>query len=585
MVQAALVHNRLSIIDLSECGHQPMYSQDGRYSIVYNGEIYNHLELRAELETLGHSFRSRSDTEVLLRCYLQWGKQCLERLTGMFAFAVLDLWEQQLFLARDFFGIKPLYFTQWRGGIAFASEIKALLTLPGIQRNANPQRVYDYLRFGLTDHGQETLFAGIHQLPAAHYLHLRGRADEIPEAVRYWRLAPQRREITFEAAAAELRSRFLDSVRLHLRSDVPVGAALSGGIDSSSIVMAMRHLEPSLELHAFSYVADDPGLTEERWVDLVGSASGAQVHKLRTYPEELVDDLDALIRAQDEPFGSTSIYAQYRVFQLAHQAGIKVMLDGQGADELLGGYRPFVAARAASLVRQNRWHELLKFVRYASQRRGHHELPLLHYLASVLLPDRVQETLRRATRRGAPPEWLDDTWFRAHGVRTGSKGYAPGREVLRAQLLRQVTETSLPMLLRFEDRNSMAWSIESRVPFLTTGLADFVLSLPEEYVIGPDGTSKAVFRTAMRGIVPDAVLDRRDKIGFATPESMWMTAIAPKVEAALRSDTAARCHAFNLPKVQREWEDIRTGRRPYDLRVWRWLNLVRWADLLDVSFR
>jgi asparagine synthase (glutamine-hydrolysing) len=581
--QAALVHNRLSIIDLSECGHQPMYSDGGRYGIIFNGEIFNYRELRAELQALGHSFRSGSDTEVLLRSYQQWGAACLERLVGMFAFAVLDTATERLFLARDFFGIKPLYYCRWRGGIAFASEIKALLSLPGVERVANPQRIYDYLRFGLTDHGDETMFEGIRQLPAAHYLELRSGVG-VPEPVRYWRLEPEVREISFRSAADEVREHFLDNLRLHLRSDVPVGAALSGGIDSSAIVAGMRYLEPDLDLHVFSYVADDPRLSEERWVDLVGHATRARVHKVRARPEEMVRDLDSLIRTQDEPFGTTSIYAQFRVFRLAHETGIKVMLDGQGADELLGGYRPFLAARAASLIRQGRWAELLRFVRTGSRALGHNELSMLHYLAGMLLPDGAQEAVRKLTGAGAAPRWLRGGWFRERGVRIGSMGYIAGREVLRGQLLRQIQETSLPMLLRYEDRNSMAWSVESRVPFLTPGLAELILSLPEQHIITPNGTSKAVFRAAMRGIVPDAVLDRTDKIGFATPEATWMAAVTPHVEAALESETAAHCGALNLPRVRQEWEAIRAGRRPYDYRVWRWLNLVRWAELLEVEF-
>ena len=585
MVREAMVHNRLSVIDLSECGHQPMYSEDGRYSIVYNGEIYNYQELRAELETLGHSFRSHSDTEVLLRCYLQWGRNCLERLVGMFAFAVLDLWEGQLFLARDFFGIKPLYYTRWRGGIAFASEIKALLKLPGVDRTANAQRVYQYLRFGVSDHGGDTLFAGIQQLPAAHWIQFGAGAAHAAEPVRYWNLDAQERiDLSFAEAAGRLRELFLDSVRLHLRSDVPVGAALSGGIDSSSIVMAMRLLEPQLEIHSFSFIAEDAAISEERWVDVIGKTARARVHKVRASAEELVRDLDPLIRIQDEPFGSTSIYAQYRVFRRASEAGIKVMLDGQGADELLAGYRPYLAARAASLVRQRRWQELLQFVGIAGREPGMSATFLAMLSLGHLIPPRVQGALRLITGQGGTPRWLKEDWFQARNVSAGSLGYTEGDDVLRNQLIRSTSETSLPHLLRYEDRNSMAWSIESRVPFLTPQLARFLFALPEEYHIGRDGTSKAVFRAAMRGIVPDSVLDRRDKIGFATPELDWVRAIEPFVQATLASEAAGRCPFIDRAAARKEWERVSAGEQPYKFHVWRWLNMVRWSDLLDVNF-
>src|SRR5438876_5160192 len=270
-----LLHRRLSILDLTATGRQPMATPDGRYYIVYNGEIYNYLELRSELEDLGHQFRSRSDTEVLLAAYAQWGGQALTRLVGMFAFAILDTQERRLFLARDFFGIKPLYYASGPAGFMFASEIKALLELPGVSRRVNPERLYLYLVFGITDHGPETLFSDIHQLPPAHYLEVPLDGAWVNPPVRYWDIdLKPARHIPFGEAAERLREIFLKSIRLHLRSDVPVGTALSGGIDSSAIVMAIRSLAGGdLELHAFSYVADDETLGEEKWIDQIGRAS------------------------------------------------------------------------------------------------------------------------------------------------------------------------------------------------------------------------------------------------------------------------------------------------------------------------
>ncbi|HOW17996.1 MAG TPA: asparagine synthase (glutamine-hydrolyzing), partial [Phycisphaerae bacterium] len=359
--EAALVHRRLSIIDLTEAGRQPMGSADGRYYIVFNGEIYNYVELREELEGLGHTFRSRSDTEVLLTACARWGTAALPRLVGMFAFAILDTRERRLLLARDFFGIKPLYYVVNKGRFAFASELKVLLEFADRPRRINPERLYQYLRYGYTDHGGETFLKDVRQVPPAHYLQIRLDKLDDAEPVRYWDVDPTTRaDVSFEQAARRTRELFLENMRLHLRSDVPVGTALSGGIDSSAIVMAMRQLGgKDLDLHTFSYVADDEAVSEERWVDVVTEAAGAVTHKVRPVPEELLADLDALIYSQDEPFGSTRIYAQYRVFRLAREAGIKVMLDGQGADEILGGYRFYLAARLASLIRQGRWVQVI----------------------------------------------------------------------------------------------------------------------------------------------------------------------------------------------------------------------------------
>lgn len=581
-----LLHRRLSILDLSESGWQPMTTPDRSAAIVFNGEIYNFLELREELIREGCSFRSSSDTEVLLHACAHWGAAALRRLVGMFSFAFLDNRRRTLFLARDHFGIKPLYYFHSAGRFAFASEIKALLGLPFVRRSVNPQRFYEYLRFGRTDHGGDTFFAEIHQLPAAHYLEMSLDNPRTVEPVRYWDLAGRERiDLSFDEAAAHLRDLFLENIQLHLRSDVPVGAALSGGIDSSAIVAGMRAVHPKADLHAFSYIADDPAVSEEKWVDLAAGHTRAAVHKIRATPEELAADLDDLIRTQDEPFGSTSIYAQYRVFKLARETGITVMLDGQGADELLAGYRPYLAARLGSLLRQGHWLQAVKFAKRAAKLPGSRGLfRLLLQAGSVLCPARCKAIAHSLLGESLMPAWLNGAWFHTRGVTAPSAYRRARRDVLREQLRETVVSTSLPMLLRFEDRNSMASSIESRVPFLTPALAEFVWRLPEEYILGADGTSKNVFRKAMRGLVPDAILDRRDKIGFATPEKRWLTALRPWVEATLSSARAHAIPALKPAAMQMEWQAVLAGRRPFDFRVWRWLNLIRWADYFDVRF-
>lgn len=582
--QLLLVHRRLSIIDLGETGWQPMGTEDGRHYIVYNGEIYNYLELREELEALGHRFHSHSDTEVLLAAYVRWGGAALQRLVGMFAFAILDTWKRTLFLARDFFGIKPLFYTASAGGFAFASEIKALLDLPGVGREPNPRRVYEYLSRGITDHGSETMYRDIRQLPAGHCVEISLDSPRAVHPIQYWQLevgGPV--DLPFGEAAARLRELFLESVRMHLRSDVPVGAALSGGIDSSAIVAMMRLLEPDLEIHTFSYTVDDPVVGEERWVDIAAGATGVIVHKTRPTSEELVADLDRLIRVQDEPFGSTSIYAQHRVFRLAEEAGIKVMLDGQGADELLAGYSSYFVPRLASLLRRGRLIEASTFVRSLVSRPRISAKATLRSACGSLMPELMRQPMRRVVRRNGTPEWLNMGWLLEREVASSTPPQPAGRLTLQRQL-RDSVRDSLPALLRFEDRNSMAHSIESRVPFLTPQLAEFILSLPDEYIIARDGTTKHVFRQAMRGIVPDPILDRRDKVGFETPEQRWLAVLKPWVDEVFAGAAPAEIPVLNLPAVRAEWEGVLTGKRPFDWRVWRWINLIRWSELHSVQF-
>ncbi|WP_420129553.1 asparagine synthase (glutamine-hydrolyzing) [Longimicrobium sp.] len=584
--RVVLAHRRLSILDLSEAGWQPMTTPDGRWSLVFNGEIYNFVELRAELEAAGHVFRSHSDTEVLLQGWARWGPDVLPRLTGMFAFALLDVRARRVFLARDPFGIKPLYHARWAGGFAFSSEIKALLELPGVGRGARAARVHEYLRGGGTDFGGETMFAGVNQLPAAHWVELPVDGPVEPRPRPYWRLDPgARAELSFDAAAQRLRDLFLDSVRLHLRSDVPVGAALSGGIDSSAIVAAMRHVEPRVDLHTFTFVADDAAVSEERWADVAHAAAGTVAHKVTPRPGELAQELDALIRTQDEPFASTSIYAQQRVFRLAREAGIKVMLDGQGADEMLAGYWPFLLARVGSLVSGGRLLGAASLVRHSARLSHVPARALLLSAAGMAVPERLRPLARRVSRSHTRQQTvgLDRRWLAERTGEGGVPDVPRGRGMLRGNLLHSM-RYGLPALLRYEDRNSMAHSIESRVPFLTTRLAEFIFSLPEEYLIDGRGVTKSVFRRAMRGIVPDAILDRRDKVGFATPEARWLESLRGWVDGVLSPDALRAVPVLDAGAVRATWEQARGGTGGLDPRLWRWINLVRWSQVHGVTF-
>jgi asparagine synthase (glutamine-hydrolysing) len=277
------------------------------------------------------------------------------------------------------------------------------------------------------------------------------------------------------------------------------------------------------------------------------------------------------------------MYAQRRVFQRAGEAGIKVMLDGQGADELLGGYHYFIAARLGSLLRKGRFAAAVRLFWNASRLSAVGASWLWLRAMDFVLPSNLQVPLRRWVEKDLMPSWLNSKWFAENGVEARSPSYSGARDVLREALYHALTETSLPGLLRYEDRNSMAFSIESRVPFLTPSLVNFALALPEQYIIGPDGTTKAVFRRAMRGIVPDAVLDRRDKIGFATPEKDWLFVLRPWVGRVLASESAMQIPAMDVKEIQREWDRILRRGRPFDFRVWRWVNMIVWVEKLGVS--
>ena len=396
---------------------------------------------------------------------------------------------------------------------------------------------------------------------------------------RWWQpLVQPMQRLSLADAAQELRSKFLDSVRLQLRSDVPLGAALSGGIDSSAIVCAMRYLEPDAPINTFSYIAQGSEVSEENWIDLVNTHAGAAAHKVVVRPEELTADLDDMITAQGEPFGSTSIYAQYRVFKLAREYGITVTLDGQGADEMLAGYSGYPAKRARSLLDEGRWMGSLQFLRQWAAWPGRSLSDGLKATVAEYAGDHLFQLLRKANGGNPCPAWLDAGVLRDDGVQLGFPRHvaelsAPGRRLV-AELAQSLVGSGLPALLRHGDRNSMRFSVESRVPFLTPDLANFLLTLPEEYLISAQGETKHVFRLAMRGIVPDAVLDRRDKIGFATPEKQWLLQMAPQVREWLREPIYVPF--FKQSEVLKSFDAVVAGRQPFSWQVWRWINFTRW---------
>lgn len=587
----ALGHRRLSIIDLTSAGHQPMRSADGRYVMIFNGEIYNYRELRDELRSLGHEFRSDSDSEVLLASWIHWGADCLPKLVGMFAFVLLDRSARTLTLARDPFGIKPLFYRFERGAIHFSSELPAMAKLGASAPRQNVRSVYDYLVHGRYDDEAETFLEGVCRLPPSHLLvvdladvvdHASGAAARPePAPVRWWWPSiAERTDLSFNQAAEQLREMFLASVRLHLRSDVPVGAALSGGIDSSAVVCAMRHLEPDMPIHTFSFAAADPALNEEKWIDLVNETVGAIPHKVRLRSDCFAKDIFDVVAAQGEPFGTTSIYAQYEVFREASACGIKVILNGQGADETVGGYEGYPSFILRTLVEQGRWGQALSFARTWRKRFGHGPRAMLRTLGSTLLRDELKKGLTASLSERRLADCLLAKSGPCERTATSKKASTPDgyRRRLSQTLRDELVISRLPRLLRYDDRNSMRWSIESRVPFLTIPLAEFLLSLPEDYLVSPSAETKRLFRHAMRGIVPDAVLDRSDKIGFDVPERALVAGAWPSIRARIEAGNGA-C-VLDRQKAIDRIDAIFEASSGYDQTAWRMINLMVWQDQL-----
>lgn len=570
---------RLAILDLSPAGHQPMTLPGGRFTISFNGEITNYIELREELVRSGETFVSDSDTEVLLTAWARWGVATLDRLEGMFAFMVLDTETRTLLLARDPYGIKPLFYTHTGDRIVVNSELRGLLASLDTPPRLDWQTAVDYLQWGAYDHTDATFVEGVRQLRPGHYLVIDAVTGVLGDPVRYWWPdVTERFTGSYPEAVDAVRELFLDSVKRNLRSDVPLGIALSGGIDSSAIVGAVRRLDPELPIDAFSFIAPGFARSEHEWIAQVARAVDATSRTVHAAPEDLERDLDDLILSQGEPFGGTSIYAQYRVFQLAREHGVTVTLDGQGGDELFAGYQGYPAQRMHSLLETGRWGAAGGFARKWADWPGRNLPFMLLETAAQLAPLRV----RHRVRRPLVSPLLDRAKLRDRGVDT--RFPAVGAEPVHgARLTSHLRSTmsgyGLPALLRHGDRNSMRFSIESRVPFLDRALTNFLLALPESYLVGPDGTSKRILRDAVRGWVPDEVVDRRDKVGFETPENDWQERLSRQPvdpEHPIGFLRPGRDATLTGGLTERE---IRWGGRAH----WRLINLRRWVTLLGVD--
>ena len=587
----SLGHKRLSIIDLSKGGHQPMSSGDGRYVIVYNGEIYNYKELRNELQDLGHAFKNQSDTEVLITAWSQWGPESLKKFIGMFAFVIFDKIDQTLTLARDAFGIKPLFYRNNGDSIYFASELPALIKLIPEKLNINLQRSYDYLVHNNYDSNSDTFFQEINHLLPAHFITFDLKNLSKSKPVCWWKPnITTNPNLSFEEAAQKLRTLFLDSVKLHLRSDVPLGVALSGGIDSSAVASVVRYLEPNIPLNTFSYIASDNSISEEKWIDLINVKLNAKPHKIIIESKEIENDLDNLILKQGEPFGGTSIYAQYRLFKSIKKTGIKVILDGQGADEILAGYFGYPGQRLLSLIETKGWLTAHRFAKNWSSVTRKSYLLAWMYFARLKLPDFfyqlfhnfLHKVLKKKLGKNFFPSWLNYNYLSSYNIqykeiRIPLKKENKGQRVKEA-LANALTNQGLSSLLRHADRNSMAFSIESRVPFLTIPLVDFLLSLPEQYLISDEGITKHIFRQAMRGIVPDEILDRKDKIGFTTPEDTWLVDKSQTIIKYINE--VKEINFINKEKLLKEFAEVLQEKKVLDGRVWRWINYFRWVFLI-----
>lgn len=576
--KVALGHRRLSILDLSSAGHQPMSDPQERYWITYNGEIYNYREIKNELLKLGYTFRTQTDTEVILVAYEAWGVDCLSRFNGMFAFVLYDAMTEKVFVVRDRFGVKPLYYYPFAGGIAIASEIKQFTALEEWNFCQNGQRVYDFLNWGVLDHTDETLFSGVKQLRGGHYFHfsVESLKKEAPKPVSWYTLKENSFTGSFEEASETYRSLLMDSIRLRLHADVDVGFCLSGGLDSSAIVcLAHQLVGGSAErLKTFTAASEEARFDETSYVKAVIEKTGVESHVVTPRSEDLFSSLSSLVWHQDEPFISTSIFAQWEVFQLSKQQGIKVMLDGQGADEQLGGYHGFFANHLYELLLSLKWGKMISEARQTKKKHAH--LPLMMMLANKCVPEVLQQRVRGWLGKSSwRPNWID---FATLGA-SAALPY-PSQHPFYEQSIQQIFHSSVPMLLHFEDRNSMAHSIESRTPFLDYRLVEFTLSCPTHYKLF-EGTTKRLLRSATESVLPKKISERNDKMGFLTAEELWFRKQSPKLVLECIERAIELSGGILKPIVLQNTKEMLDGKRGFDYSYWRTLCYGVWLEQFE----
>lgn len=576
-----LAHRRLSIIDVAH-GQQPMATADGRYTIVYNGEVYNYLDLRAELEAAGHAFTTDSDTEVVLEAFAEWGSEAFDRFNGMFGLAIWDRDEKVLTLARDHFGIKPLYVcrvpgsngaVQAQDGWLFASEIKPILASGHHEKKPNDRSIYRYLRFRIHEDGRETFFDGIERLEPGELMTISASGVERRPFTRLKEelaeLAKQQRAYD-AAAAAEYKRRLTEAVRLRLQSEVPVGTSLSGGLDSSAVAVIINRLindgdktteSVGTQQNTFSAVFKGSINDEEKYVDDVLEICKGHVdaHKIRPTADEFKKDLVDFVRTQEEPLISSGPYAQYQVMREAKNH-VTVLLDGQGADEMMAGYIPYYFV----YLRQLRTQGATKAAAELSK-----SLDVLYRLGRFKLKAKLRG------RKDIPTtQLLGADFVRAHaGERFATEGAN-----LKKRLIEDLFHNSLPSLLRYEDKNTMRFSLEGRVPFLDKEVVKYIFSLSDEAII-KDGWNKRILRDATRDLLPDSINRRRNKIGFTTPQGEWFMRLKNHFYGIFLSESFANRPYFNQTEVLHAFEGWIKGTNDVDsMTFWRLLNLELWLQ-------
>lgn len=524
-------NTRLAIIDLRHTADQPMYDADNRYVIVYNGEIFNYVELRNELLAKGCRLKNNSDTEVVLNLYKLYGAGCQQMLNGMWAFAVWDTQEKTLFCSRDRYGIKPFYYFMDDNRFIFGSELKQIFS-NGIEKIPNDETIYDYLVFNFIDHNEQTFFKNINKLPAGHQIFIKNNKAEIK---RWYQLDENIQNVTDEKKLYEnFYELIYDSVRLRLRSDVEVGSCLSGGLDSSTIVCIMHDIlqkEGKTNIQkTYTAAYDDPAIDERKYVEEVIKQTQSEKYYLFPDSAGLAEDFGRMVWHQEEPFTGSTVFAQWSVFKKIHETGIKVVLDGQGSDEILLGYFSFFP-----FFLKNQLKNPLNFINSYFKGINTTQQGAVKFSQNFIYFNLPSVRYKHVT--GEAKNYYDENFINYFGRKNIFESNI-GAKNLQQNRLANLWNISLPSLLRYEDKNSMAFSVEARIPFLDHRLVEFIFSVPYEYLIR-NGWTKYILRESVKNKIPEDIRMRKGKLAFSVPQKKWLKEIAHMINDTFENDFRA----------------------------------------------
>lgn len=583
-----LAHRRLSIIDLSLAGHQPMSNEDNSLWIICNGEIYNYLELKEELIVKGHVFKSNTDTEVILHSYEEEGVACLRKFVGMWGFALWDNRKKVLFCARDRIGKKPFYYFHNHDFFIFASEIKALLKNPAVSSAPNDKTIFRYLYQGIlrdlynqffyVDASEETFFAQVKQLLPGHYLTLKEGRLEIR---KYWSLNFKDKIFHKDdwKYIEEFKSIFENAVKIRLRGDVPLGVYLSGGLDSSSVACMVKRLLPDQKIKAFTTYFEGTKYDERNYARLVAKDTDFDWESMAPSRQGIFADMENIVRSMDQPFTELSIYPQWAVMRQAKVSGIRIMLNGHGGDEILGGYPTNFPYYFADLIKGGHlclfWKEAgIHAQRYNTSRYAD-AMQAGRVMLSNAIPGSLKNRLKNMTLKHTDILQRDFLMENISGMPVMPD--AQTLDFMDINFSITMAFYPLPFWLHSEDRVSMNFSVESRSPFLDHRLVEYCARLPCRQKIR-NGFTKYLLRESLKGVLPQEIRNRTDKLGFTGPVQQWLTKDNKFIKDILQSESFSRREYFNHKKVLSHYDDFCSGKKGnfFFSVVWSWINLELW---------